>query len=78
MHSQSKIISYSDDSITEDQGSVFSFNFDIDDITVAYAVSLCISRSHMDMSLGSDDAFLEFDLTGRADQLDAVCTFDIT
>ena len=78
MHSQSEIISDSYDSVAEYQASVFGLDLDIDDLTVADAVVCCISRSHMDVSLGSDNAFFQFDFTAGANQLDAGSAFDIT
>ena len=56
----------------------FGLDLDIDDLTVADAVVCCISRSHMDVSLGSDNAFFQFDFTAGANQLDAGSAFDIT
>ena len=69
MNSRCILFGYTGYHITEDQRSSFCVDLDADDLSVLDSELFCCLEVQMQMSLGGDDAFTQFNFTGRTDKL---------
>ena len=78
VHRQGELLAYADHDITEDQGTAVGIHLHGNNILVLHAEFSGIGRGHMNMALGSDNAFRDFHFTRRADQFAGAGTGDVT
>ena len=50
--------------VFQNDGAARRFNAEIHAIAVGYAVALCVAETHVDVTFGANDAFLQLDNTG--------------
>ena len=63
VHGKGELWRDADDGVAEDGFSFWSSDADIDDVAIIDAEGFRIFWGHVDMTLGDDDAFLEFKFT---------------
>ena len=78
VHSGSELGAYANNNIAENEASAVGVDLNGNDFLISNACSFCISRSEVDVTLSSDNAFSDFNFTCRTYELACAGTSNIT